>query len=63
VPEGPKSRRSEVAAWLGDAVLFCTRDRLVRVVGAYGLQGVKHGLTALTAGSRTALEIPFHEYC
>ena len=62
VPEGPKSRRREVAAGLGDAVLFCTRDRLVRIGGAYGLQGVKHGMAPLTAGSRTALGIPFHEY-
>ncbi len=62
VPEGPKSRRREVAAGLGDAVLFCTRDRLVRIGGVYGLQGVKHGLTPLTAGNRTALGIPFHEY-
>jgi len=61
-PEGPKSRRREVAAGLGDAVLFCTRDRLVRVGGAYGLQGVKHGMAPLTAGSRTALGVPFHEY-
>jgi hypothetical protein len=62
VPEGPKSRRREVAAGLGDAVLFCTRDRLVRIGGVYGLQGVKHGMAALTAGSRTALGMPFHEY-
>jgi uncharacterized protein len=61
-PEGPESRRREVAAGLGDAVLFCTRDRLVRIGGAYGLQGVKHGMAPLTAGSRTALGIPFHEY-
>jgi hypothetical protein len=62
VPEGPKSRRREVAAGLGDALLFGTRDRLVRIGGVYGLQGVKHGLAPLTAGSRTALGIPFHEY-
>jgi hypothetical protein len=62
VPEGPKSRRRAAAAGLGDAVLFCTRDRLVRIGGAHGLQGVKHGLAPLTAGSRTALGIPFHEY-
>jgi hypothetical protein len=62
VPEGPKSRRREVAAGLGDAVLFCTRDRLVRIGGACGLQPVKHGMAPLTAGSRTALGIPFHEY-
>jgi Tfp pilus assembly protein PilF len=62
VPEGPRSRRREVPAGLGDAVLFCTRDRLVRIGGAYGLQPVKHGMAPLTAGSRTALGIPFHEY-
>src|SRR5262249_3648549 len=37
VPEGEKARRREVAAGLGDALLFCTRDRLVRIGGAYGL--------------------------
>jgi hypothetical protein len=43
-------------------VLFCTRDRLVSIGGAYGLQPVKHGLALLTAGSRMALGVPFHEY-
>ena len=62
VPEGPKARRREVAAGLGDALLFCTRDRLVHIGGAYGLQPVKHGMAPLTAGSRTVLGIPFHEY-
>jgi uncharacterized protein len=62
VPEGPKARRREVAARLGDAVLFCTRDRLVKIGGAYGLQPVKHGMAPLTAGSRTVLGMPFHEY-
>jgi hypothetical protein len=42
--------------------LFCTRDRLVRIGGAYGLQPVKHGIAPLTAGSRTVLGMPFHEY-
>jgi hypothetical protein len=62
VPEGRKSRRREVAAGLGDAVLFCTRDRLVQIGGAYGLQPVKHGMASLTASSRTVLGVPFHEY-
>jgi hypothetical protein len=62
VPGGPKARRRAVAAGLGDAVLFGTRDRLVRVGGAYGLQPVKHGMAPLTSGSRTALGVPFHEY-
>jgi len=62
VPEGPKARRREVPAGLGDAVLFCTRDRLVRVGGAYGLQPVKHGMAPITAGTRLVLGVPFHEY-
>ncbi len=62
VPGGPRARRREVPAGLGDALLFCTRNRLVRVGGAYGLQAVKHGLARLTAGPRTVLGVPFHDY-
>jgi len=62
VPEGKKSRRHEVTLGLGDAVLFCTRDRLVRVGGAFGLQAVKHGTATITAGTRFVLGVPFHEY-
>ena len=62
VPERRKSRSRSVAAGLGDAVLFCTRDRLVRVGDVYGLQPVKHGLARVTAGTRFVLGVPFHEY-
>jgi hypothetical protein len=62
VPVGPKGRRREIAARLGDAILFCTRDRLVRVGGAYGLQRVEHGAAQVTAGSRLVLGLPFHDY-
>lgn len=62
VPERPKSRRREAAAGLGDAVLFCTRDRLVPIGGVYGLQSVKHGVAEITAGTRVVLGVPFHEY-
>ena len=62
VPERRKSRRRAVAAGLGDAVLFCTRDRLVRVGDVYGLQPVKHGAARITAGTRFVLGVPFHEY-
>jgi hypothetical protein len=61
-PEGPKARRREIRAGLGDAVLFCTRDRLVSIGGAYGLQPVKHGVERITAGTRLVLGLPFHEY-
>jgi hypothetical protein len=62
VPERPKSRRREIAAGLGDALLFCTRDRLVPIGGVYGLQPVKHGVAEITAGTRVVLGVPFHEY-
>ena len=62
VPERPKSRRREMAAGLGDAILFCTRDRLVPIGGVYGLQPVKHGVAEITAGMRFVLGVPFHEY-
>ena len=62
VPEGKKARRREVVAGLGDALLFCTRDRLVPVGGVYGLQPVKHGVAPITAGERFVLGVPFHEY-
>jgi hypothetical protein len=61
-PEGRKSLRRELALGLGDAVLFCTRDRLVRTGGVVGLQPVKHGAATITAGTRFVLGIPFHEY-
>jgi hypothetical protein len=62
VPERDKSQRRAVAAGMGDALLFCTRDRLVRVGGTYGLQAVKHGVMPITAGTRIVIGLPFHEY-
>jgi uncharacterized protein len=62
VPESKKSRRRIIPAGLGDAVIFCTRDRLVSIGGAYGLQPVKHGVNPITAGTRLVLGLPFHEY-
>ncbi len=62
VPERRKSRHRTVAAGLGDAILFCTRDRLVRVGDIYGLQPVKHGAARVMAGTRFVLGVPFHEY-
>ncbi len=61
-PEGRKSLRREVVLGLGDAVLFCTRDRLVRTGGVVGLQPVKHGAAPITAGTRFVLGVQFHEY-
>jgi hypothetical protein len=61
-PAGRKARRQEIAVGLGDAVLFCTRDRVVRTGGVFGLQPVKHGAAPITAGTRFVLGVPFHEY-
>lgn len=61
-PERKASDRRAVPAGLGDAVLFCTRERLVRVGGAYGLQPVQHGLNEVASGTRYAMGIPFHEF-
>jgi uncharacterized protein len=61
-PEGRKSLRRAVVLGQGDAVLFCTRDRLVRTGGVVGLQSVKHGAAPITAGTRFVLGVPFHEY-
>jgi hypothetical protein len=60
--EGPKPHRRQFPAGQGDALLFCTRDRLRPIGGAYGLQPVKHGATEITAGERLVLGVPFHEY-
>jgi len=62
VPESEKSLRRALPAGLGDAILFCTRDRLVAVGGAYGLQPVMHGVTPITGSDRYVLGVPFHEY-
>src|SRR5262249_15705681 len=62
VPERRNSRRKTLQAGLGDVLLFCTRDRLVKVGGAYGLQPVKHGVKPISAGWRFVLGVPFHQY-
>lgn len=61
-PERKKSRCRSIRAGLGDAILFCTRDRLISIGGAYGLQAVKHGVSQITSGNRLVLGLPFHEY-
>ncbi len=61
-PERKPADRRTIPAGLGDAVLFCTRARLVCVGGAYGLMPVKHGLNRIASGTRYAIGIPFHEF-
>lgn len=61
-PERKKTDRHKIPAGLGDAVLFCTQARLVRVAGIYGLKSVKHGMDEIKSGTRYALGIPFHEF-
>jgi hypothetical protein len=62
VPERAKAKRRILPAGLGDAVLFCTRDRLVPIGGVYGLQPVMHGVQQIETGRRIVLGVPFHEY-
>jgi hypothetical protein len=62
VAEGRKTRPQVIPAGQGDAIVFCTRDRLAMVGGNYGLQEVMHGAAPITAGTRVVLGVPFHEY-
>jgi hypothetical protein len=62
VGEGRKAKTQFVPLGLGDAVVFCTRDRLAMVGGHYGFQGVMHGAAPITTGTRLVLGVPFHEY-
>lgn len=59
---GKRIYRQTVPLDLGDAVLFCTSQRLVGVGGQAALQPVRHGMSELTVGKRYVLGCPFHEY-
>jgi hypothetical protein len=61
-PERKAADRVALPAGFGDAILFCTRSRLVRVGGSYGLKPVRHGLSEVRSGTRYALGVPFHEF-
>lgn len=61
-PQRKLTDQRAAPAGLGDAVFFCTRSRLMRVGGVYGLQPVKHGLNRVESGVRYALGIPFHDF-
>ena len=58
---GKRVRQHSLPTSVGDGVLFCTRERLVDVAGAVGLQGVMHGVSP-TEGLRFALGVPFHDH-
>ena len=57
-----RKRARELSPGVGDGVVFCTRDRLLKVGGAYGRQPVMHGVKPLLAARRFALGVPFHDY-
>lgn len=61
-PTRKKSDRRAISAGLGDAILFCTRARLIQIAGVYGWQSVKHGVAPINSGVRYVLGAPFHEY-
>lgn len=58
---GKRKRIRAVATAPGDAVIFCTRDRLCPIAGLYGRQPVMHGVQEVRA-ERYAVGIPFHDY-
>jgi hypothetical protein len=58
---GKRKRVRVVATDVGDAVIFCTRDRLCPIAGLYGRQPVLHGVQEVRA-ERYAVGIPFHDY-
>ena len=59
---GKKVRAHRLGTGCGDGVVFCTRERLVSIAGALGLQPVLHGVTEVLGRERFALGIPFHEH-
>jgi hypothetical protein len=61
VRPGRKRHFKQVSTDPGDAVLFCTRDRLCPIAGLYGLQPVLHGVTEVRE-ERYSIGLPFHEY-
>lgn len=58
---GKRKRIRALPTAPGDAILFCTRDRLTPIAGLYGRQPVMHGVQEVRA-ERYAIGIPFHDY-
>jgi hypothetical protein len=58
---GKRAKRAATETDIGDAVIFCTRHRLVKVGGIYALTQMKHGLSKVS-GERFCVGVPFHEY-
>ncbi len=58
---GKRKRIRVLPTDIGDAIIFCTRDRLAPIAGLYGRQPVMHGVQEVRA-ERYAVGIPFHDY-
>jgi uncharacterized protein len=58
---GKRKRVRVLPTDIGDAIIFCTRDRLTPIAGLYGRQPVMHGVQEVRA-ERYAIGIPFHDY-
>ncbi|MGE3767153.1 MAG: 2OG-Fe(II) oxygenase family protein [Kofleriaceae bacterium] len=58
---GKRKRVRVMPTDIGDAIVFCTRDRLTPIAGLYGRQPVMHGVQEVRA-ERFAVGIPFHDY-
>jgi hypothetical protein len=58
---GRRKRVRTIATDIGDAVIFCTRDRLCSIAGLWARQAVMHGVEEVRV-ERYAAGIPFHDY-
>lgn len=58
---GKRKRVRVLPTDIGDAIIFCTRDRLTPIAGLYGRQPVMHGVQEVRT-ERYAVGIPFHDY-
>ena len=57
-----RRRITAIPTSAGDGVLFCSRERPVKIGGLHGLQPVLHGVGSVLRPERFAMGIPFHEY-
>ena len=58
---GRRKRVRAIATDIGDAMIFCTRDRLWPIAGVFARQAVMHGVQEVRV-ERYAAGIPFDDY-
>lgn len=60
--KGSFAGEKQVTLGLGDAVVFCTRERLTPFLDQHAIIPVSHGAKEVTAGTRYVMAVPFHDY-